>query len=321
MHISRSSKNPLVLVTMGDPSGIGPEVVVRALSKKDPKTLLSSFAVVGDLFVLSRVMSDLKLKVKVNIVDLANVPRGGFSWGKDDPRYGKAALEYIDAALKMIKGGGAKALVTGPVNKSSVARSGIKFSGHTEYLAEMTGTKRFAMMLLGGALKVTLVTRHVALKDVPRLITGKAVSDAIELTHDALVKKFGIRSPRIGVAGLNPHAGDLGLFGKEEEGVIRPAVKKLSRRIKGLTGPRPPDTVFHEAYQNKYDAVVAMYHDQGLAPLKMLYLDEGVNLTLGLPFVRTSPDHGTAFDIAGRGKADPRSMTAAIDLALRLSGM
>ncbi len=304
---------------MGDPSGIGPEVMVKALAAKRPKFPPDAFTILGDLFVISKVLSRLKLKLKSGIIDFANVPRGGFAWGREDPRYGKASLEYIDAALSMLKKGGAKAVVTAPVCKSSVAKSGVKFSGHTEYLALKTGTKNFAMMLMGGPLKVTLVTRHVALKDVPELLSREAVSDAIELTYDCLVRRFGIVSPRIGVSGLNPHGGDAGLFGDEERRIIRPAIEKLSRRIRRLTGPRPPDIIFYEAYRGRYDAVVAMYHDQGLIPLKMLYLDNGINMTLGLPFIRTSPDHGTAFDIAPSGIADPRSMEAALEMALKLS--
>ena len=210
--------------------------------------------------------------------------------------------------------------MTGPVSKSAIRSSGAaKFTGHTEYLAHKTRTKDFAMMFVGESLRVTLVTRHIALKSVPSSINTDAVYRAIALTHKYLKRYFAISSPRIGVAGLNPHAGEGGLFGNEEARFIIPAIKKASRRMAGITGPIPADIIFHEALNEKFDAVIAMYHDQGLAPFKMLYFNRGVNLTLGLPFIRTSPDHGTAFDIAGKGIADPSSMIEAIKLGSLLA--
>lgn len=319
---------------MGDPSGIGPEVLVKSLARVG-QSARGPFLVIGDHFVLSKIIKDLRLRLAVNrikdvsapslkkgavnLLDLENVSPGGFSYGKDHPRYGKAALEYIDRAVALLTSGASDALVTAPVNKSTIARAGAEFVGHTEYLARKAGVRKFAMMLIGGDLRVVLVTRHVPLKDVPGNLSEDAISDTIGLTYEALRTQFGIRAPRIGVAGLNPHAGDAGKFGHEEEDIIRPAVERSSRTIPGITGPRPPDVIFYEAYHKRYDAVVAMYHDQGLIPLKMLYFEEGVNCTLGLPFVRTSPDHGTAFDIAGRGIANPRSMQEAMRTASALS--
>lgn len=304
---------------MGDPSGIGPEVLLKALAK-NPK-LVRHCLVLGDSFVISKVKRDLGMDLKINLLDFSNVHKKSFAHGVESPSYGRASFEYIEGALKILAAGRAKALVTCPVSKTAVAGSGVRFSGHTEHLASSTGTDKFAMMFVGGMLKVTLVTRHISLADVPDALTTGAIRGAIELTHDALKRDFKIRSPRIGVAGLNPHAGEGGIMGAEEARIIAPAIKKAARKIRNITGPRPADVIFHEAYHNKLDAVVAMYHDQGLAPFKMLYFDRGVNMTLGLPFIRTSPDHGTAFEIAGRNTASSRSMEEALRLAARLAGI
>jgi 4-hydroxythreonine-4-phosphate dehydrogenase len=196
--------------------------------------------------------------------------------------------------------------------------AGYHFAGQTELLARFTKARKFAMMLTGGPLRVALVTTHAPLSQVPRLITAKKITEVIELSHD-VCHRFGIRHPRIGVAGLNPHAGENGLLGDEERCIIAPAVRRAARKKINVSGPWPADTLFYKAYHREFDAVVAMYHDQGLAPLKMIAFDSGVNLTLGLPFVRTSPDHGTAPDIAGKNIARPDSMIAAINLAANLA--
>ena len=304
---------------MGDPSGIGPEVTIKAICDKQI-TRLARITVIGDYFVLDKIKKSLGKSCEFSLIDLSNCPQNKFSYGVSQPYFGKASVEYIDRALDMLKKGGADALVTAPINKSSVRSAGYKdFEGHTEYLAANTGTKDFAMMLVGKLLKVTLVTRHEALKDVAPSITADTVYNAIRLTADNLRKFFGVKNPKIGVAGLNPHAGDNGLFGDEEARAIIPAIKKASQQFSGIYGPVPADAIFYEAINGKFDAVIAMYHDQGLAPFKMLYFRDGVNLTLGLPFVRTSPDHGTAFDIAGKGVADATSMKEAILLACRLA--
>lgn len=292
MPISRSNK-PNIVITKGDPSGIGPEVTEKALASPMVKGL-ANFLVIG----------------------------GGRSveYGVSRPEFGRSARQYIDTALELLKAGKADALVTAPVNKASIRSSGLKdFEGHTEYLAARTGTKDFAMMFVGERLKITLVTRHIALKDVPRKLSCQAIYRTILLTDAGLKKYFKISSPRIGVAGLNPHAGECGAFGKEEETIIAPAVKKAAGKVKDIKGPIPPDVIFNDCLNGRFDAVVSMYHDQALIPFKLLYFKDGVNLTLGLPFVRTSPDHGTAFDIAGKGIADPSSMIAAIKLACKLS--
>ena len=202
--------------------------------------------------------------------------------------------------------------------KELLHRAGYPFVGQTELLAHLSRTKRFAMMLAGGPLRVALVTTHAPLRNVAKLVTTRKIVEVIELS-DEICRRFGIRRPRIAVAGLNPHAGEGGLLGAEEQRIIAPAVKRAARRGITVSGPYSADTLFYRAAHGQFDAVVAMYHDQGLAPLKMIAFDSGVNLTLGLPFIRTSPDHGTAFDIAGKGIANPASMIAAINFAAKLT--
>ena len=292
---------------MGDPAGIGAEVIVKALSDKSISRL-AHIMVIGDLSVINKTGKRLGLRADFPVLDMPCA----FS--------GRAPIEYIDTAISILKNGDADALVTAPINKSSVRKAGVKgFEGHTEYLASKTAAKKFAMMLVGKRMKVVLVTRHIALKDVARSISVDKIYDTIMITALSLQKYFRIKNPKIGVAALNPHAGDGGLFGDEEARIIMPAIKKALKHIKCVYGPRPADAIFYEARTGKFDAVVAMYHDQGLAPFKMLHFKDGVNLTLGLPFIRTSPDHGTAFDIAGKGIADPTSMKEAVLLACRLS--
>jgi 4-hydroxythreonine-4-phosphate dehydrogenase len=230
----------------------------------------------------------------------------------------RAAHTWICEAVTACRAGILDAMVTAPISKEGFARAGIDVPGHTELLADLTRTRRFAMMLFGGCLRVTLVTRHVPLRRVPAMLTRPRIRQAIELTHAAL-PWLGVARSRIAVCGLNPHAGDGGTIGTEEQTVIAPVIRSLRRKHLDVLGPVPADTVFHEAHRGDYDAVVAMYHDQGLGPLKMLAFDTGVNLTLGLPIVRTSPDHGTAFAIAGTGTAREGSMLEAIKTAHRLA--
>jgi len=304
---------------MGDPSGIGPEVVVKTLSDKAIRGL-ACITVIGDYFVINKIKKDLRLVPEFSLIDLSNVPQNKFSYGKVIGSYGKAAMEYIDRALDMLKKKEADCLVTAPVNKASVREGGVKdFRGHTEYIAQKTETEDFCMMFVGKLLKVSLVTRHLPLADAARSVNADNVYKTIMLTADCLKRFFRIKNPKIGVAGLNPHAGENGLFGDEEEKAIIPAINKALSGLRAIYGPIPADTIFYEALNGKYDAVISMYHDQALAPFKMLYFKDGVNLTLGLPFIRTSPDHGTAFDIAGKGIADATSMKEAIRLASRLS--
>jgi len=303
---------------MGDPSGIGPEVTMKALASPEVKGL-ANFLVIGDMAVLKKTAHDTGSRLPSHVLDMANVSIKGHVYGKQSALFGKASIQYIDMALELAAAGETAAIVTAPVSKTSIKKTGIEdFQGHTEYIAGRFKVKKFAMMFAGSGLKVALVTRHVALKDVPGILTKDTICDTIKLTHECLKRRYGIKSPRIAVCGLNPHAGENGVFGNEESKLITPAVKKARSFAGNVIGPVPADVAFYDAMHKRYDAVVAMYHDQGLAPFKMLCFDSGVNFTLGLPFVRTSPDHGTAFGIAGKGKADPRSMIEAIKLACRL---
>ncbi|MFC1667242.1 4-hydroxythreonine-4-phosphate dehydrogenase PdxA [Candidatus Omnitrophota bacterium] len=268
-----------ILITTGDPNGIGPEVTKKAL--KDPRIkALASFSVI-------------------------------------EPR-DNTGFDAIKKAVGILKKGKADGLVTAPVNKAAINKSGVSFKGHTEYLARATHTKNFAMMLCGCSLRVVVVTRHIALRKVPKSLTQKSIKGAILLTEEALRRYFGIKRPRIGVCGLNPHCGENGLMGTEEKEFIAPAINSLRYKMPGLYGVLPADVIFYMAYNGKLDAVVSMYHDQGLGPFKMIAFERGVNVTLGLPFIRTSPDHGTAYDIAGKGIASPGSMKEAIRLAVTM---
>jgi 4-hydroxythreonine-4-phosphate dehydrogenase len=212
------------------------------------------------------------------------------------------------------------AIVTAPINKHALHMAGIKYPGHTEILAKFTKTKKYAMMLLSDALKVVLVTIHTSIKSVPDLITKKLVFEIIKLTNSSLRRDFGIEKPRIAVAGLNPHAGEAGAFGNEEARIIEPAIRQAQKAGMNAEGPFPPDTIFHRVVKYKtHDAVVVMYHDQGLIPLKLTGFENGVNVTLGLPIIRTSPDHGTAYDIAGTGKAEESSILSALKVAIEIA--
>ena len=273
---------PRIGITLGDPAGIGPEVVAKAL-KSGRLDRRFDYEVIGDPHTRRR----------ADAVD----------W-------------VVDGAKRCLKAE-LSALATAPISKELLHRAGYPFVGQTELLAHLSRTKRFAMMLAGGPLRVALVTTHAPLRDIPRLIHTRKIVEVIELTHE-ICRRFGIRRPRIAVAGLNPHAGEGGLLGDEEQRVIAPAVQRAVRRGFTASGPHSADTLFYRAAHGQFDAVVAMYHDQGLAPLKLIAFDNGVNLTLGLPFVRTAPDHGTAPDIAGKGVARPNGMIAAINMAARL---
>ena len=281
-----------ILITLGDPAGIGPEVVDRALASNQlPNDV--EFTVLGD--------------------------RSAGTPGKPDNRSAAAALAALDQAVDQLKHGRADAVVTGPVSKEALQALGFPFPGQTEYFASAFGIDDFGMMLTGKTLTVALATIHVPLIEVPSLLTVDGIVRTGLLTADFL-KRRGIACPRIAVAGLNPHAGENGAFGDEEIRIIAPAIRQLNDSGKAtFTGPAVPDAIFREASLGQFDAVVAMYHDQGLIPLKLLDFDNAVNVTLGLPKPRTSPDHGTAFAIAGQNLANPSSMISAIRLACELA--
>jgi len=251
-------------------------------------------------------------------MDLGLVEGDSHSWGVVNPEYGRASMEYVKRAVELALEGKIEGLVTAPINKMAIKQAGYKFPGHTEYLAHLTNTHFYTMMLVGGVLRVVLVTRHLPLKEVSSRLSEELILRTIKLANDA-GQMLGFEHPRIAVCGLNPHAGDGGVLGDEEESFIKPAITKAQQEGINAAGPLPPDTVFYKAYNGGFDFVVAMYHDQGLIPLKMLYFDEGVNVTLGLPIIRTSVDHGTAYDIAGQGIASEKSMVKAVEVAYSLA--
>lgn len=316
----------IIGITMGCPVGVGPEIVLRFLATDQEHTFTP--VVLGDIGVLSRTAQLLGLALPVvawqpgmpvqlgaiNVYSLSDLG-AGLRWGQPDAVTGAAMARYIEEAARLIKAGELAAMVTCPITKAALRMAGYSYPGHTEMLAALCGASDYAMMMAGGTLRVTLVTIHQALVQAAASLSREAVEQLIAITHRALREDFGCEAPRIAVAGLNPHAGEGGLFGREEEEIIVPAVQAAAARGWQVSGPLPPDTVFYRASQGQFDAVVAMYHDQGLIPFKLLHFRDGVNVTLGLPIVRTSVDHGTAYDIAGKGIADPASLAAAFALA------
>jgi 4-hydroxythreonine-4-phosphate dehydrogenase len=327
---------PIILITMGDPAGSSPEITLKALSNPEVQGI-AKYVVIGDLRVLMKareIVGARKLNLtvvnspeevgdelfNVGVIDLSNVDVEKLVYGRPSAVGGKASYEYIVTAVDLIRSGRGHALVTAPISKESLYLAGYNYPGHTELLAELAGVEVVKMMLVFKHLRVTHVTTHVPLRKAIELVRKNNVYVTIRLTHEALTKLFGIESPRIGVAGLNPHASEGGLFGDEEEKEVRPAIELALREGIRVEGPYPPDTIFYRAYHDKeFDAVIAMYHDQGHIPVKMVGLLEGVNLTLGLPFIRTSPDHGTVWDKAGKGTAKETAMLEAIKLAVTLA--
>lgn len=277
---------------------------------------------------LSLLKSPLKLRIikslrwsrtagnSIDLIDIGTMIKG-LPKNRPTVEGGSACTGYIKKAVELALNRQVDGIVTAPISKEALKMVGVKWPGHTEMLADLTRTKDYAMMLAGGPLKVILVTIHTALRNVPDLITRQRVLKTIRLAKKAC-DMLKIRNPRIAVAGLNPHAGEAGIFGDEEKKKIVPAMAKARKEGIPVSGPYPPDTIFHKAYKGEVDIIVCMYHDQGLIPLKMIAFDKGVNVTIGLPFVRTSPDHGTAYDIAWKGIADPSSMIEAIKLAAKL---
>jgi 4-hydroxythreonine-4-phosphate dehydrogenase len=324
---------PLIAVTMGDPAGIGPEIIARAFGEEDFRKHNRAI-VVGDAGILERAARLLDLALRANVVaepeDAAFEPDSvdvisetelpeDLSFGELDARAGDAAFRYVERATHLASEGRVGAMATAPLNKEAMHLAGHKYPGHTEILAELTGTKDYAMMLVTDELKVIHVSTHVSLKEAIERARPEREFAVIRLAHESL-QKLGVESPRVAVAGLNPHAGENGLFGTEDAERIAPAVAAAVEEGIDATGPHPPDTVMMWARKGAFDIVVVQYHDQGHIPIKLMGFDTGVNVTVGLPFFRTSVDHGTAFDIAGTGKADPASLRAAIDLARRLAG-
>jgi 4-hydroxythreonine-4-phosphate dehydrogenase len=319
-----------IAITMGEPGGIGPEVIVKALCSDDIRDVciplvIGSAKVMRDTVKLTglplTVLPLTKLsdsKAVAGTLEVFEV-ESPFPYikGKPSKKAGKVVVQYINTAVELALKKKVRAVVTAPVSKTSLKMAGQPWPGHTELLADLTDSKTYAMMFISRTLKIILSTIHVPLKDVPGMIHEKLVMETINLAKKG-GDMLGMKNLRIAVAGLNPHAGESGIMGEEEINAIVPAIRNIRRRGISVSGPHPPDVVFYRALKGEYDIVVSMYHDQGLIPFKMLAFDTGVNVTVGLPIIRTSPDHGTGFDIAWKNKADPTSMIEAIKLACQL---
>jgi 4-hydroxythreonine-4-phosphate dehydrogenase len=324
---------PLIAVTMGDPCGIGPEILVKALADRALYDRCRP-VVIGNRAVLFQTSRQLGWSPDL----IGNPPLTALDPDPDTicvldsgPEFldavpglpsrdgGIAAGRWIRHAAELAMSGQIGGMTTCPINKETLGMAGYPFPGHTEFLASLSGSSRFAMMLAGGPLKIAFVTTHQSIADIPPLVRRESVLNTLVLLHDGLRNLFGILNPRIGLASLNPHGGENGLFGKEEIREIVPAAEMARKQGMEVFGPVSPDALFFKAYQGEFDGVVVMYHDQGLIPLKMIAFKKSVNLTLGLPFIRTSVDHGTAYDIAGKGIADPSSLKEAILLAADLA--
>ena len=330
---------PLIL-TMGDPTGIGPELIVKAFLSGAFDGLPRPLVVAGDIGVLRRaarifgVVTRLEAQadqglgshllhlderpVAVQPLTVLNAER--LLPGQPDAACGRAMLDYILWACQCCRTGSAAGMVTLPISKAAIRQAGCEFPGHTELLAKCCGVDKVVMMLGGDRLKVCLVTTHLALRDVAEALSREEILETVRITDAALRRQFGIPRPRLAVLGLNPHAGEGGVFGDEEGLLIAPAIAAAQELGIDASGPHSADTLFYFAARGQYDAVIAMYHDQGLGPLKLLHFEDGVNVTLGLPIVRTSVDHGTAYDLVGTGHASEKSLVAAVRMAERMAG-
>ncbi len=332
--MKQAATKPL-LITMGCPVGIGPELILKFFTRPDNPQRRLPVVVVGDPAVLHWCSRVLALPAAIvpwqpgNPVDPDVLPvylppasspldPAALTWGQPDRQTGAAMADWIEGAVALIRRGAASGLVTCPISKKALHEAGSPFPGHTEMLAALCQSPAFAMMMAGRTLKVTLVTIHQSLASVPSSLTIARVAHLIDMTGRSLLGDFAIAAPRLAVAAFNPHAGENGLFGDEEERIITPAILQARQDGWLVSGPYPPDTVFHRAAAGAFDAVVCMYHDQGLIPFKLLHFADGVNVTIGLPIVRTSVDHGTAYDIAGQGIADPASLFAAVAMAAEI---
>jgi 4-hydroxythreonine-4-phosphate dehydrogenase len=327
-------KHPIIAITMGDPAGVGPEVIVKALADPDVAAMCMP-VVIGDArrLRLAAALCGLSPTIRVitsvhevestaganiHVIDPEVVPED-LAWGVMSPVAGEAAYQYVLIAATLAMHGDVNAICTAPLNKEALHAAGHRFPGHTELLAHLTGTDEVSMMLEAPGLRVVHVTTHIGILDAIDRIDAPLIERTIRRTNDTL-RRAGIATPRLAVCGINPHAGENGLFGRGEEAVkIEPAVAQVRSEGIDAVGPLPADTLFFRARRGEFDCVVAMYHDQGHGPVKVLGLEAGVNITLGLPVVRTSVDHGTAFDIAGTGIADERSMIEALKQAVSLA--
>jgi len=321
---------PIVAVTMGDASGIGPEIIVKAFLNPEIQNTVRVM-VVGDARIMKSALKFAKgsplevnaikdpsearfLRGMIDVLDLGNLEPSKVKIGQICAPCGKAAVEYLEKAIKLAMNKEIDAIATAPINKEAIRKAGYRFDGHTEILAKRTKTKNYAMMFVSDPFWVMLVTTHLPLSKVSKAINKKKVLQTIKLANEFLYKIRG-KKPKIGVAGLNPHAGEGGIFGNEEKKVIKPAVDEARKMGINVKGPISPDGIFYLANVGLFDIVIAMYHDQGLIPLKLLSFNRSVNVTVGLPIIRTSVDHGTGFDIAGKGWANPTSLVEAIKVA------
>ncbi|MBF0478138.1 MAG: 4-hydroxythreonine-4-phosphate dehydrogenase PdxA [Candidatus Omnitrophica bacterium] len=310
------SKNKIIGITLGDPCGVGPEITAQALSRPDIQRL-GHFVIIGDYFVMEHFpIRNLK---NCTFLDVNLLPKNKWKLGKPSLESGQASLEYLKTSVELIQAKKIDALVTGPLSKEWVSFSLPGFHGHTEYLAEAFGVKNVEMLFVAGTWRVIIATRHIPLSQVPTAVTRKNLGGTIAMTHHILKSMFKIKDPQIAVCGLNPHAGEGGRIGKEDIKVVLPAILAAQKQKMKICGPFAADTLFVPHNAKKYDAIISLYHDQGLGPIKALFFPNLVNLTIGLPFIRTSTAHGTAFDIAGKNMADPASMCEAIKLAFELS--
>lgn len=314
----------VIAVTMGDPAGIGPEIIIKALrTLRPPQTAI--YKVFGVRQIFERMARRLGCPLPergVEWVEVGGIGTGDLRYGRSNEVTGQLQVSSLHAAMDAVLAGQAHALCTAPITKASAMSAGFAFPGHTEYLAARTQTEEVVMMLAGPSLRVVPVTGHLPLREVPGRITRQRVVSCLVITARALWQDFGVTRPRVALAGLNPHAGEQGMLGHEEAEILSPALEEAAAKLRDrgvlaeLQGPLPADALFVPPME--HDAVVCCYHDQALVPLKMLHRDEGVNITLGLPIVRTSPAHGSALDIAGQGVARPDSMVAALSMAREL---
>lgn len=340
MHIYQSDKNfmakttnkPRVAITMGDVSGIGPEVIYKAFLH-NKLSQMATFVIIGDLDVIKNLTQYIKgnlkinvlkdktydsLKESINLIDLDNISSRDYKIGFPNKKTALAAKQYLDKAIALAKTGRIDCIVTGPIHKKTMSLTDFNSPGHTEYIADRCDTKDFAMMMVSKYFKVILVTTHIPLKDVPSTIKTDEILKKIKLAHISLVRYFGIRKPRLALCALNPHSGEEGVFGTEEKDILLPAVRLARKAHIDIAGPLASDSLFPKAYKGAYDALICLYHDQAMIPIKLFGPEDTVNLTLGLPFIRTSPAHGTGHDIAGFFRADEASMCSAIRLATKI---
>lgn len=329
-----NSNKPIICITMGDPTGIGPEIILKSLSQERIYDLCNPL-LLGDVRVISRTAKLLKIPLTVNIIedpargryicgeldmmDLSHLNPEAITYGKPDYHCGRAMGMYIERCFCLAQEKKISAMVTAPINKDAMNKAGLPYKGHTDFLAHLAGTKEVVMMFASKKMKIALVTIHVPIAKISQELTAEKIFTTIKIFSEGLRKFFGISDPKLAVAALNPHAGEGGLMGNEELEIIIPAIEKAKNMGIDVHGPFPADTLFYPDKRKDFDAIVCMYHDQGLIPLKMVSFRESVNITLGLPIIRTSVDHGTAYDLAGKGTGDPSSLNAAIEMATHMA--